>query len=49
MRRGLVAGWACARQQHFVDHVDHAVVGFDVGNDDIGHLTCAVSDADTAT
>ena len=43
----LVAGRACAGQQHLVDHVDHTIFGNDVGNDHIGHFTRPVGDCDT--
>lgn len=43
----LVASRACARQQNFIDHVDHAIAGLNVSNDDIGHITGTVRDGNT--
>jgi hypothetical protein len=36
VEKGLVAGWACARQQNFVDDMDHAIVGHNISHHDIG-------------
>lgn len=40
----LVASWACARQQDFIDDVDHAIAGLDISHDNRRDLACAISD-----
>ena len=40
----LVAVGACAWQQDFVDHVDHAVGGLDICDHDIGAVAAPVCD-----
>jgi len=44
----LVAGRTRAGQQNLVDHVDHTVVCFDIGNDHVGHFTGAIGNRHAA-
>jgi hypothetical protein len=44
----LMARRTRAGQQDFVDHMDHAVVSFDVCNNDCRHFASTVCDCDAA-